>query len=49
MSVDEICRHIGADSLGYLSIENVKKIAVGANLDFCYGCFSGKYPIEIEE
>ncbi|ONI38378.1 amidophosphoribosyltransferase [Candidatus Epulonipiscium fishelsonii] len=46
MSVEEIKNSIGADSLGYLSIENVKRIAQGASCDFCVGCFSGQYPIE---
>ncbi len=46
MTVPEIGEFIGADSLGYLSVEEVNQIAVGANTDFCDGCFTGKYPIE---
>lgn len=46
MSTDEIAKHIGVDSLGYLSIENVQKIASPSNTDFCFGCFSNKYPID---
>lgn len=46
-SVDELCAHIGADSLGFLSVENLHKIAPDANCGFCDGCFTGKYPIEI--
>lgn len=46
MSIDEIAKHIGVDSLGYLSIESVKKIASSAETDFCVGCFSGEYPSE---
>jgi len=45
MSVDEICKYLGADSLGYLSVENVTKIAENASCGFCDGCFTGKYPI----
>ena len=45
MSVPEIRNYLGADSLGYLSIENVNKIAENASGGFCDGCFSGKYPI----
>jgi len=45
MPVEEIGRHIGADSLAYLSTESVTKIAEGAGCHFCTGCFSGKYPI----
>ena len=35
---------IGADSLGYLSVESVRHIADGARCDFCCGCFTGEYP-----
>lgn len=47
MTVDEIAREIGADSLGYLSVEGVKSIAEGAGCGFCTGCFTGDYPIEV--
>ncbi len=47
MSSDEICQSLGADSLGYLSVESVKNIAKGARCDFCIGCFTGQYPIEV--
>ncbi len=47
MTEDEICRYIGADSLGYLSIESVKKLAGNADCDFCVGCFNEQYPIEV--
>jgi len=45
MNTEEICRYLGADSLGYLSIENVQKIADNATCGFCYGCFTGVYPV----
>ena len=44
MSTDEIAAHIGVDSLGYLSVESVKKIANSGKTDFCAACFDGKYP-----
>ncbi|MDO5560544.1 MAG: amidophosphoribosyltransferase [Oscillospiraceae bacterium] len=47
MSVPEIAKHIGADSLGYLSVENVKKIAQNPSCGFCTACFDGKYPIPV--
>lgn len=46
---DEICELIGADSLGFLSLEALVKIAPEAKCGFCTGCFSGKYPFDIEE
>ena len=45
MSVPEICSYLGADSLGYLPVDHVAKIAQNANCGFCDGCFSGKYPV----
>lgn len=47
-SVDEICKVIGADSLGYLRIERLPEI-VGGNLGICEGCFTGKYPLDPPE
>ena len=46
-TVEEIAREIGVDSLGYLSVESVRKIARGADCDFCTGCFTGDYPAEV--
>jgi amidophosphoribosyltransferase len=43
-SVDEIRDFIGADSLGYLSIEGVLA-ALDLPYDrFCFACFDGRYP-----
>lgn len=36
----------GTDSLAYLSIEGLKTIT-NHHLNFCEGCFSGKYPMEV--
>ena len=46
-TVADIAKEIGVDSLGYLEIEDVHKIAGDANCGFCDGCFSGHYPAEI--
>jgi len=46
-SVEEIRQHNGADSLAYLSMDNLIK-AVGQPKDtFCRACFDGEYPINI--
>jgi len=49
-SVSEICEHIGADSLAYLSHEGMIN-AVRRDLDqgagHCSACFSGQYPLEV--
>ena len=47
MNIDEIAKSIGVDSLGYLSVESVKKIAEGAKCNFCVGCFTGEYPAPV--
>ena len=47
MTIPEICEHIGADSLGYLSVDSVKKLAGNSDCDFCVGCFTEEYPIEV--
>ena len=39
----------GVDSLGFLSLEACRKIAVGCKLGFCDACFSGEYPIPVPE
>ncbi len=49
MSLEEIRKMIGADTLGYLSVEGVQKMAADANCDFCVGCFTEKYPSAVPE
>lgn len=39
---------IGADSIGFLSVDALKKIIPNANCGYCDGCFSGKYPLDIK-
>ena len=45
-STEEIAEIIGVDSLGFLSVDSVKKIPEGCDLDFCVGCFTGEYPVD---
>ncbi len=47
MSVDEICKKIGADSLEYLDLDNLRAIGKAHNAPFCTGCFTGQYPIPV--
>lgn len=46
-SIDEIAKIIGADSLGYLPIEDLGELTCGRG--FCNACFSGNYPTSIPE
>ena len=41
MSLDKICGKIGADSLGYISIEGLKRACAKSALPFCTACFTG--------
>jgi amidophosphoribosyltransferase len=45
MTIEEIGRSIGVDSLGYLSVESIKKVADTNLGSFCTACFSGDYPV----
>ena len=47
-TVEEIRRITGADSLGYLRLEDVTKLAeTGSCAGYCTACFDGKYPTKI--
>lgn len=49
MSIEEIRRKIGADTLGYLDVEDLDSIAPNSTRGFCKGCFTGTYPIEVPD
>lgn len=49
MTMEEIRQSIGADSLGYLSIDGLKKIAYESKLGFCDACFTGNFPTEVPQ
>jgi amidophosphoribosyltransferase len=46
LTVDEIAKDLGVDSLGYLSLEGMlESVPIpGAPSGFCHACFSGDYP-----
>ena len=46
-SVEEIAQAIGADSLGYLPLEDLKELC--GTTDYCSACFSGCYPTPIPQ
>ena len=47
MSLEDIRRFIGADSLRYLSLESLRA-SVESPQDYCDACFSNLYPLEVE-
>ena len=46
-TTQEIAAIIGADSLGYLSLQDVVKLADNTQSGFCTACFGGGYPTDI--
>ncbi len=47
-SIEEIRQFVGADSLGYLSVEGLLKAAGGEPGSHCTGCFTGNHPIPVQ-
>jgi amidophosphoribosyltransferase len=47
LGVPEICQHIGADTLGFLSVERMMK-ALGRDDGYCNACFTGSYPVPVQ-
>jgi amidophosphoribosyltransferase len=45
LDVEQIRDYVGADSLGYLSLEGMVEAAGGGT--FCRACFDGRYPIPV--
>ena len=46
-TVEEIRELAGADSLGFLSLEGLHRLAPDAQCGFCEGCFTGRYPVAV--
>ena len=47
MSIEEIRREIGADTLGYLSVESLHETVRGCGIDLCDGCFTKQFSAEV--
>jgi len=48
-SIEEIREHIGADSLGYLSLEGLIEATNLPKDEFCLACFNKEYPITLAD
>ena len=46
---EEICKYIGADSLKYLTVEQLKETCKASKLEFCTGCFDRNYPYPMDD
>jgi amidophosphoribosyltransferase len=49
MSVDEICRFVEADSLGYLSLDGMIEATGISPNSSCVACWNEKYPTRITQ
>ncbi|MFV0259633.1 MAG: amidophosphoribosyltransferase [Acidimicrobiales bacterium] len=47
LDVPEIKGHVGADSLGFLSVDRMMK-ALGRDDGYCNACFTGDYPVPVQ-
>jgi amidophosphoribosyltransferase len=47
-SVDQVRAHIGADSLGYLSVGGLLGALGLPERDYCRACFTGHYPVSVQ-
>lgn len=47
-TVEDIQAHIGADSLGYLSLEGLERAINLPGKPLCNACFTGAYPIDMQ-
>jgi amidophosphoribosyltransferase len=47
-SIEEIREHIGADTLGFLSIEGLNATTGQPAEDLCNACFTGVYPLNVQ-
>ena len=45
-SVEETRKFMRVDSLGYLSLEGLKRCVAPQQDEFCYACFTGDYPVD---
>ena len=47
-NVEEIRKIIGADTLGFLSIDALEKSVNSKKGDYCKACFTGNYPMPVQ-
>ena len=50
LDVEAIRRHVGADTLGYLSLAGMIRATGVTEAEFCTACFTGDYlvPVQLE-
>ena len=45
-SIEEIRRYLSADSLGYLSLESLRRAVEDTRGTYCTSCYTGIYPVD---
>jgi amidophosphoribosyltransferase len=45
-SIEEIRQYLGADTLGYLSLESLRRAVDDTRGSFCTSCYTGVYPVD---
>ena len=48
MPMEEICKYLGVDSLGYLDVEGMVRATGKPINQFCLACFTGNYPLPVD-
>jgi amidophosphoribosyltransferase len=48
-TVEEICSYLGADTLGYLSLEGMRRAVGDSQGQFCLACYTANYPTAVQE
>ena len=46
-SLEEIRQYVEADSLAYLSLESLRSAVADTKGQYCYACYTGKYPTDL--
>jgi amidophosphoribosyltransferase len=44
---EQICKYLGADTLGYLSLSGLRQAVNEKNGEFCTSCYTGVYPTDL--
>jgi amidophosphoribosyltransferase len=48
MAMEDICKYLGVDSLGYLDVEGMVRATGRPVNEFCLACFTGNYPLPVD-
>jgi len=49
LDVEQICKTIGADSLGYIPLDELIEACGVPRQRLCRACFDGEYPVQVDD